>query len=158
MAIRQIVKEGDEVLRKKARPVTDFGAKTQRLIDDMIDTLDDVGNGIGLAAPQVGMLKRIFIVDLHDEDEGGEGLLIFVNPEIVATSGTQLCQEGCLSIPGKWGDVERPEKLTVRAQDRNGEWFELEADGLMANCIAHEYDHLEGVLFIDKVIGELIST
>lgn len=156
MAIRQIVKVGDDVLTKKARPVTDFGSKTQSLIDDMIDTLYDVGNGIGLAAPQVGVLRRIFIIDLHDED--GLGLLVFVNPEIVSTSGTQICQEGCLSIPGKWGEVERPEILTVRAQDRNGEWFELEADGLMANCIAHEYDHLEGILFTDKLIGELMDS
>ncbi len=156
MAIRHIVKEGDAVLRKKARPVTDFGAKTQMLIDDMIDTLYDVGNGIGLAAPQVGMLRRIFIIDLQDED--GLGLIVFVNPEITSTSGSQICQEGCLSIPGKWGDVERPENLTVRAQDRNGEWFELEADGLLANCIAHEYDHLEGILFTDKLIGELMSS
>ena len=156
MAIRHIVKEGDAVLRKKARPVTDFGAKTQMLIDDMIDTLYDVGNGIGLAAPQVGMLRRIFIIDLQDED--GLGLIVFVNPEITSTLGSQICQEGCLSIPGKWGDVERPENLTVRAQDRNGEWFELEADGLLANCIAHEYDHLEGILFTDKLIGELMSS
>ncbi len=155
MAIRNIVKEGDDVLRKVARPVTDFGERTQRLIDDMIDTLYGAGNGIGLAAPQVGMLRRIFVIDLQDED--GIGLKVFVNPEIVETSGTRICQEGCLSIPGKWGDVERPVSLKVRAQDRHGEFFEVEADGLLGNCIAHEYDHLEGILFIDKLIGELIT-
>lgn len=155
MAIRNIVKEGDEVLRKRAREVTDFGTRTQRLIDDMIDTLYDTDNGIGLAAPQVGMLKRIFVIDLHDED--GIGLKVFVNPEITASSGKQVGQEGCLSIPGKWGDVERPAQLKIRALDRNGEPFELEADGLLAVCIAHENDHLNGVLFTDKLVGELIT-
>ncbi len=159
MAIRNIVKEGDDVLRKVAKPVTDFGPKTQMLIDDMIETLEDVGNGIGLAAPQVGVLRRIFIVDLHDEEEeDGQGLLVFVNPEILETSGTQICQEGCLSIPDKWGDVERPYQIKIRAQDRHGEFFEMDTEELMANVIAHENDHLDGILFIDKVIGELITT
>lgn len=153
MAIRNIVTLGDDVLHKVARPVTDFGAKTQELIDDMIDTLDATDNGIGLAAPQVGMLRRIFIVDLHDED----GVQVFVNPEILETEGTRLCQEGCLSIPGKWGDVERPVSLKVRAQDRDGEFFELDTDELLANVIAHENDHLDGILFIDKLVGELIT-
>ena len=153
MAIRTIITEGEDTLRKRAREVTDFGQRTQTIIDDMIDTLYDAGNGIGLAAPQVGLLKRIFIVDLQDET----GLKVFVNPKIVEEEGTQLCTEGCLSVPGKWGQVERPESILVKAQDRFGESFELRAEALMANVICHENDHLNGVLFIDKVIGDLMT-
>ena len=153
MAIRTIITEGEDTLRKRAREVTDFGPRTQTIIDDMIDTLYDAGNGIGLAAPQVGLLRRIFIIDLQDET----GLTVFVNPEIIAEEGTQLCTEGCLSVPGKWGQVERPDSVLVKAQDRFGKPFELRGEGLMANVICHENDHLDGVLFIDKVIGDLLT-
>lgn len=151
MAIRTIIREDDERLRKISREVEDFGDRTQMIIDDMIDTLHATGNGIGLAAVQVGVLKRIFIVDI--EDQGG--LTVFVNPEIVETEGEQTCTEGCLSVPEYWGDVTRPARIKVKAQDRHGKPFELEAEELRAVCICHENDHLDGVLFTDKVEGEL---
>ena len=151
MALRTIITEEDERLRKKSRPVTDFGARTQEQIDDLIDTLANTGNGIGLAAVQIGLLKRMFIVNI--EDEGG--LRVYVNPEIIETRGEQINTEGCLSIPNYWGEVKRPEWIKVRAQDRHGETFELEAEGLLAICICHENDHLDGVLFTDKLEGEL---
>lgn len=150
MAIRNIIKDGDPRLRKVAREVTDFGDRTQMIVDDLIDTLYENGNGIGLAANQIGILRRIFVVDLQDED----GLRVFINPEITNLEGEQIGQEGCLSIPEFWGYVERPEKIKVRAQDRNGETFELEAEDLLAVCICHENDHLNGVLFKDRVIPE----
>ena len=151
MAIRTIITEGDEVLRKKARPVADIDARTQSLIDDMIDTLRHSGNGIGLAAPQVGILRRIFVIDLGDED----GLRVFINPEITETRGTQCGTEGCLSLPGLWGEVERPAELVCEALDRDGQPFRVEADGLLAVCIAHENDHLDGILFRDRANGPL---
>jgi peptide deformylase len=108
------------------------------------------GRGIGLAAPQVGVLKRVFVVDLGDE----HGLIEFVNPEIVESTGSVVSVEGCLSVPGQSGEVDRPDRIVVRAQNRNGESFELHAEGLLAVCICHEYDHLEGILFIDKIRGQ----
>lgn len=150
MAIRSIIKDGDPRLRKIAREVTDFGERTQMIVDDLVDTLYENGNGIGLAANQIGVLRRIFVVDLQDE----AGLRVFINPEIVERDGEQIGQEGCLSIPEYWGYVERPERIKVRAHDRDGETFELEADGLLAVCICHENDHLDGVLFKDRVIPE----
>lgn len=151
MAIRKIIVDGDDRLRKVSKEVTDFGSRTQMIIDDMIDTLHHTGNGIGLAAVQVGILRRIFIVDI--EEDGG--LQVFVNPKIVATEGEQCSMEGCLSVPDYWGDVKRPAKIRVEAQDRYGEPFTLEAEGLRATCICHENDHLDGVLFTDKVEGPL---
>lgn len=151
MAIRQILKDGDETLRKKARPVTAFDAKLHLLLDDMAETMYE-NNGIGLAAPQIGILRRIFVVDVHEEI----GLMEFINPKIVETAGSQTSCEGCLSVPGVWGDVERPETLTIEAQDRDGNPFTLEASSLLAICICHEYDHLDGILFKDKVKGELV--
>lgn len=151
MALRTIITDGDERLRKVSRAVTDFGERTQTLIDDMIDTLHHTGNGIGLAAVQVGVLKRIFIVEI--EDEGG--LHVFVNPKITETEGEQCGTEGCLSVPDYWGEVKRPAKIKVEALDRHGTPFELEAEGLKAVCICHENDHLDGVLFTDKLEGEL---
>lgn len=152
MAIREIIVDGDDRLRKVARPVDDVKApRIQTLIEDMIDTLHESGNGIGLAAVQVGVLRRVFIVDLGDE----KGLRVFVNPEITKREGSQCGQEGCLSVPGRWGTVERPARIHVRALDREGEPFELDAEGLEAVCICHENDHLDGILFTDKVIGEL---
>ncbi|NJP39936.1 peptide deformylase [Oscillospiraceae bacterium HV4-5-C5C] len=153
MAIRKIVLDPDPVLRKQAREVTDFGPRTQTLIDDLIDTLHHSGNGIGLASPQVGVLRRIFVIDMQDE----AGVRVFVNPRIISRKGQQSSTEGCLSIPGYWGEVERPATVKVQAQDRQGHPFELEAEELLAVCICHENDHLDGVLFTDKVIGELVK-
>ena len=143
MAIRKIVVEGDPVLRKKSFEVTDFGEKTQTLIDDMKQTLVKA-EGAGLAAPQVGVLRRIFIVDTND------GYYECVNPKITSQSGKQSGDEGCLSVKGKYGRVTRPMKLTLKAQDRFGKPFTLKAEGFLARAICHEYDHLDGILYIDK--------
>lgn len=152
MAVRKIIREDDDRLRKKARVVEDVHApRVQQTIEDLIDTLYDHGGGIGLAANQIGILRRIFIIDLGDED----GLRVFINPEIVEASGEQVMKEGCLSIPGVQGEVQRPAKLKVRALNQDGEVFELEAEDLLAVCICHELDHLDGVLFTDKLCGPL---
>lgn len=143
MAYREIRKLGDEVLRKKAREVTVFDDRLKMLIEDMVETMKKA-NGIGLAAPQVGILKRVVVIDI------GEGLYTFVNPEIIEMSGEIIDIEGCLSIPGVYGEVARPKKLKVKAQDEKGLSFEIEAEGLFARAICHEVDHLNGVLFIDK--------
>ena len=148
MAMRNICIIGDDVLRKKAREVTIFDDRLSELIDDMVETMTFENRGIGLAAPQVGILRRVFVVDVGDD----HGLLEFVNPEIISTEGIVLSSEGCLSVPERGGMVERPEKLKVKAQNRKGESFELEAEGLLAICICHEYDHLDGVLFVDKLV------
>lgn len=153
MAIRQILKDGDETLRKKARDVTVFDARLHQLLDDMAETMYE-SNGIGLAATQIGVLRRIFTVDVNEET----GLMEFINPRIVKTAGSQTSCEGCLSVPGVWGDVERPESLTIEAQDRDGNPFTMEATGILAVCICHENDHLDGILFKDKVKGELVRT
>ena len=146
MAIRQIIQLGDPTLRKKSFPVTDFGEKTHQLLNDMKDTLVKA-NGAGLAAPQVGVLRRIFIV------ADGDNFIECINPEIVKTSGKQLGQEGCLSVRGKWGEVERPNKVIVKAFDRNGNPFTVKAEGFLARAFCHEYDHLDGVLYVDKAIS-----
>ncbi len=143
MAIRNIVKDGDEVLRKVCRPVENFDDRLKTLLDDMADTMYEA-EGVGLAAPQVGIRKRVFVVDI------GEGLFEFVNPEIVKTSGKQSGQEGCLSCPNLWGVVERPNFVTIRAYDRNGSQFEIETSEFFARAILHENDHLDGILFKDK--------
>lgn len=148
MALREIVVDGDPILRKISRPVEKFDSKLATLLDDMAETMYLDNRGIGIAAVQIGILRRIFVVDVGDE----HGKLEFINPEIYEREGAQLYLEGCLSCPGKNGYVERPERIRVRAQDRNGEWFDLEAEGLLAICICHEYDHLDGILFIDKVV------
>mgnify|MGYP001048569211 CR=1 FL=1 len=148
MALREIVTIGDDVLRKRAREVVKFDEKLARLLDDMSETMKLGGQGIGIAAPQVGVLRRVFIVDIGDE----HGLIEFINPEIISSEGKVLSTEGCLSVPDRSGVVERPEKIAVRAQDRNGKAFELEADQLLAVCICHEHDHLEGILFVDKLV------
>lgn len=150
MALREIVTVGDEVLRKRAREVTAVTDKLCVLLDDMAETMKYEGRGIGLAAPQVGVLKRIFVVDIDDE----HGLIEFINPEIVEAEGEVIGEEGCLSVPGQSGCVIRPERITVRALDRNGTPFELKAEGLLAVCICHENDHLDGVLFIDKIVEQ----
>jgi peptide deformylase len=148
MAIRKIVIEGDTVLAKKCRPVEKFDARLWERLDDMYDTLVDA-DGCGIAAPQVGIIRRVAIVDI------GEGKVELVNPEIIESEGEQNLQEGCLSCPNQWGVTSRPAKIKVRAQDRNGEFFEYEATGLFAVASCHEIDHLDGILFKEHVIGDL---
>ena len=143
MALRNIVTVGDSVLSKTCRPVTKFDRRLHILMDDMIDTLVDSG-GVGLAAPQVGVLRRVVVVDTGDD-----GILELVNPEIVETSGSQTGLEGCLSVPGKYGIVTRPNVVKVRAQDRFGEWFEAEGEELIARCFCHELAHLDGQLYTE---------
>ncbi len=143
MAIRNIVQLGDEVLRKKCFEVTDFGEKTHQLLDDMKDTLIKA-EGAGLAAPQVGVLRRIFLVMVDDE------YYECINPVIKSQSGKQVGEEGCLSFHGKYGTVERPNKVTVKAQDRFGKWFTVKAEGFLARAFCHENDHLDGIIYIDK--------
>ena len=142
MALRTIIKEGDERLRKKSRPVTEFNERLWTLLDEMYETMK--GDGVGIAAPQVGILRRAVVIDV------GEGRHELVNPEIVEQEGDQYGGEGCLSVPGQYGMVHRPQKLRVRAQDRYGKPFELEAEWYLAVSVCHETDHLDGVLFIDK--------
>lgn len=143
MALRTIITKGDPVLTKKAHPVTNFDHKLAILLDDMVETLRDSG-GVGLAAPQVGILRRVVVV-INGEDQ----VIELVNPEIIATEGEQVGFEGCLSVPGRWGKVKRPMKARVRAQNRKGEWFEVEDEGLTARCFCHELDHLDGHLFTE---------
>mgnify|MGYP001770049887 CR=1 FL=1 len=147
MALRKIVVEGDEVLRKRSREVSQVDDRIRMILDDMLETMRDY-DGVGIAAPQVGILKRIFIVEAEEGD-----VLEAVNPEILSMEGLVAGEEGCLSVPGYFGTVERPEKVRLRAQDRKGEFYEIEAEGLKAVAICHEYDHLEGVLFTDKGSG-----
>ena len=149
MAIRKIVVLGeDEVLRKRSRRVDKFDKRLRTLLDDMAQTMYDA-DGVGLAAPQVGILKRAVVIDV------GDGLIELVNPEIVSMEGSVIGAEGCLSIPGRRCTVERPEKVTVIAQNRNGESIRLEAEGLLAVAICHEVDHLDGILYIDKMIEDV---
>lgn len=146
MAIRNIVKYGDETLRKVCRPVEEITPRILTLLDDMAETMR-AANGCGLAAPQVGVLRRIAVV----ETEPGE-LIELINPKIIAFAGEQREQEGCLSIPEKWGITVRPAHVTVRATNRRGEEFEVTGSGLLARALCHEIDHLDGKLFVDKVI------
>jgi len=146
MALRNLVIEGDPLLRKKSRTVDEITPRIIKLLDDMADTMYFENRGIGIAAPQVGVLRRVFIVDVGDE----HGKIEFINPEILETSGSQTDNEGCLSVPGKTCPVTRAEYVKVKALDRDGNEFTIEGEGLLARCILHEYDHLEGILFIDK--------
>ncbi len=145
MAIRKIVVQGDEILTKMCKPVTAFDEKLHILLDDMADTLRQA-NGAGLAAPQVGILRRAVVV-ANDEDE----ILELINPEIVSTEGEQTGPEGCLSVPGKFGMVTRPYRVRVRAQDRDGQWFEAEGEELMARAFCHELEHLDGHLYVEHI-------
>ena len=145
MALRKILTDKDPVLRKKSRPVTGFDGRLHDLLDDLKETLEQAG-GAGLAAPQVGILRRCVIV----VDGKGE-MLELVNPEILEQSGEQDGPEGCLSVPGKWGLVKRPNWVKLRAQDRFGNWFEVEGEELTARCFCHELDHLEGHLYTEKI-------
>ncbi len=142
--IREIVKIGDEVLRKKCHRVEKFDVKLHSLLDDMYETMVEA-NGVGLAGPQVGILRRIAVIDV------GDGKIELINPEIVKTSGEQTGEEGCLSCPGQWGEVKRPMKVTVKAQDRFGKEFKVKGTELLARALCHEIDHLDGTLFVDKI-------
>ena len=146
MALRTIVLEGDSCLTTVCRPVTAFNGRLHQLLDDMAETLADA-NGAGLAAPQVGILRRVCLV----LDEATESYLELINPEIIKTEGKQSGLEGCLSVPGKFAVVERPNIVRVRAQDRDGNWFEAEAQGLTARAFCHEIEHLDGHLFVERV-------
>lgn len=145
MAIRNILKDGDEILRKKSREVTEINDNILILLDDMADTMYKA-NGAGLAAPQVGVLRRVVVIDI------GEGLVELINPVIKEQTGQQITIEGCLSIPGIWGEVERPARVVVEALNRKGEKITIESEGFMAQAVCHEVDHLDGILFTDKVI------
>ena len=155
MATRMILKNGDPQLRKHCHEVKDFNPRLHMLLDDMRQTLAE-SNGVGLAAPQVGVLRRAVIVLETNVPDGEEEYMIeLINPVIVETAGEQTGAEGCLSIPNEFGVVTRPDYVKVRAQDRHGEWFEVEGHGLTARAFCHEIDHLDGVLFIDKAIRML---
>ena len=143
MALRRIVLQGEDCLTKVCRPVTDFDNRLHILLNDMADTLLDYG-GVGLAAPQVGILRRVCVVQ-NENDE----IIELINPEIVYTQGEQTGLEGCLSVPGKFGVVTRPEVVRVRAQDRDGNFFEVEDSDLTARCFCHEIEHLDGHLFVE---------
>ena len=149
MAIRNIVKLGeDDVLRKRCRRVDKFDKRLWTLMEDMADTMYET-DGVGLAAPQVGILKRVVVIDV------GEGLIELVNPEILEMEGEQMCIEGCLSVPGKRGKVIRPAKVLVHAQDRHGKHIEFEGEGFLANAVCHELDHLDGIIYVDKMFEDV---
>ncbi|MGN0425465.1 MAG: peptide deformylase [Acetatifactor sp.] len=152
MAIRNIREIGDEILTKKCREVKEMTPRIRELIEDMLDTMYEA-NGVGLAAPQVGILKRIVVIDTTGEDP-----YILINPRIVATSGEQTGMEGCLSVPGKSGQVTRPNYVKAIALDVNMQEFELEGTELLARAICHELDHLDGHLYVEKVEGDLVVT
>lgn len=150
MAIRSIVQKGDSVLEKNCRQVTEFNDRLHILLDDMKETLLESG-GVGLAAPQVGVLRRVVVVlETNVAEDEEEYVIELVNPEIIFEDGEQRGPEGCLSLPGKYGIVTRPNNVKVRAQDRNGNFFEVEGEALTARCFCHELDHLDGVLFPDR--------
>lgn len=149
MATRQIVIEGDAILRKKSRPIENFNSRLWELLDDMAESMK-LANGAGLAAVQVGILKRVAVI------EGEDGLIELVNPKIVSKSGEDIMIEGCLSVPGKHGTVKRPYSVKVSAFDRHGKPFEITVEGIIARAVCHEIDHMDGVLFIDKVIAFVV--
>ena len=142
MALRRILSDKNPALHKVCKPVVDFDEKLHKLLDDMNETLVDSG-GVGLAAPQVGILRRVVLVD------NGEEILELVNPTLVKTDGEQVGAEGCLSVPGKYGLVKRPYYAKVRAQDRNGNWYEADGEELTARCFCHELDHLDGIIYTE---------
>ena len=150
MALRRILSDKNPALHKVCKPVVDFDEKLHKLLDDMNETLVDSG-GVGLAAPQVGILRRVVLVD------NGEQILELINPTILETDGEQEGPEGCLSVPGKYGLVKRPYWAKVRAQDRDGNWFEVEGEELIARCFCHELDHLDGIVYtqvMDRFLTE----
>ena len=151
MAIRNIRTYGDKVLTKRAKEVTEMNEKTLELIEDMLDTMYDA-QGVGLAAPQVGILKRIVVIDVSED---GDQPIILINPVILSTDGVQTGDEGCLSVPGKSGVVTRPNHVVVKAFNEKMEEITLEGEGLLARAFCHEIDHLDGILYVEKVEGEL---
>ncbi len=142
MALRKILTDAEPALHKVCKPVVNFDGRLHTLLDDMCDTLLDSG-GVGLAAPQVGILRRVVLVDT------GEEILELINPTLVETDGEQEGAEGCLSVPGKYGLVKRPYYAKIRAQDRNGDWYEAEGEELIARCFCHELDHLDGIIYTE---------
>ena len=142
MGLRKILTDEESALHKVCKPVVNFDGRLWKLLDDMRETLIDSG-GVGLAAPQVGILRRVVLVDTGDE------ILELVNPTLIETDGEQVGAEGCLSVPGKYGIVKRPFYAKVRAQDRNGDWYEAEGEELIARCFCHELDHLDGIIYTD---------
>lgn len=150
MAIRKIVELGDPVLRKTSRRVEKFDKREWMLLKDMAETMYNA-EGVGLAAPQVGILKRMVVIDV------GDGLIELINPEIIGSDGSQVGSEGCLSVPGRRGKVDRPMHVVVRAQDRKGREIEVEGEGLLARALCHEIDHLDGIVYVDKMIEEIIG-
>lgn len=148
MAIRIIRQEGDEILKKKSKPVEKIDEKIKELIKDMIDTMHKF-DGVGLAAVQVGILKQILVIDLYEE---GKEPYVIINPEIIETKGIQEVEEGCLSFPNKFAKIERPEEVTVRALNEEGKTIKIKGKGLLAQALCHEIDHLNGEVFIDKII------
>lgn len=149
MAIREIREKGDEILYKKCKAVVKFDEKLHILLDDMYETMQS-RDGVGLAAPQVGILKRAVVIDV------GDGKIELINPEIVEESGEQTGSEGCLSVPGVFGEVTRPNVVTVKAQDRDGKWFKITGKELLARAFCHEIEHLDGKLFLDRVIRFIV--
>ena len=151
MGIRTIRTEGDECLRKVCKPVKSVSLRTRILIEDMFDTMYEA-NGVGLAAPQVGIRKRLVVIDCGDDP------IVLINPVVLETSGSQTGLEGCLSVPGKTGEVTRPNYAKVKALNENMEEIIVEGKELLARCLLHEIDHLDGIMYVDKVEGELLST
>ncbi|MBR1803059.1 MAG: peptide deformylase [Clostridia bacterium] len=147
MAIRIIREEGDEILRKKSKEVDEVNDKIREILDDMVETMHHY-NGVGLSAPQIGLLKRLVVIDLYDD----KGPIKLVNPKILKQEGEQEVEEGCLSFPNEFAKIIRPAKVTIEALDENGKKIKIKADKLLAQAIAHEVDHLDGILFVDKII------
>ena len=142
MGLRKILTDKDPSLHKVCRPVEKFDGRLHKLLDDMVETMQDA-HGVGLAAPQIGILRRVVVVDT------GDGVLELVNPTLLETDGEEMGPEGCLSVPGKYGLVKRPYYAKVRAQDRNGDWFEAEGEEIIARCFCHELDHLDGIVYTE---------
>lgn len=147
MAIRIIREDGDEILRKKSREVEVVDDKIRQILDDMVETMHQ-SNGVGLAGPQIGILKRLVVIDLYDDN----GPIKLVNPKIVKQEGEQEVEEGCLSFPNQFAKIIRPAKVTMEALNEKGEKITINAEGLLAQAISHELDHLDGILFVDKII------
>ena len=150
MALRNIREMGEDCLRCVCKEVTEINPRIEELIEDLIDTMYEA-DGVGLAAPQVGVRKRIAVIDV------GEGPVVLINPEVVSSEGEQTGQEGCLSVPGKCGVVTRPMKVVVKTRNMDWEWEEIEGEGLFARAMLHEMDHLDGILYVDKVEGDLMD-
>ena len=153
MAIRVVREDGDEILRKKSKVVEEVNDKIRQILDDMVETMHKY-NGVGLAAQQIGLLKRLIVIDLYDD----KGSIKLVNPEIIKEKGEQEVEEGCLSFPNKYGKIVRPAQVTVLALDENGKEVKINAKGLLAQALSHEIDHLNGILFVDKVIPGTLET